>query len=282
MVIQLTNEPYDALAVTATSVLGIEMFDFQIEVLRCIQHYPRVACVASRQIGKSVSITILALTFSLCKPDQTVLIVSTGERQVKELLTKRNYSIKKVFKRAGRDSLLLPNVCQKSLIKNVANEAGLKVEFKVIRDNAEEIEFPNGSRIIVVPSNPDTVAGFTADLLIGDEVAKMPNWNEIQAATFPFVARTGGKIALFSSYKGKNHWYDITQDKMSPENPKGWCVLKYPVSVNPPPDLDQLKHDFPLDVYMEEFECIPMDEAHSLFPYSLIEACSNGNFAEWI
>ena len=144
------------------------------------------------------------------------------------------------------------------------------------------MEFSNGSRIVVVPSNPDTASGFTANLLIGDEVAKMPDWSNIQAATFPFVARTGGKIALFSSYKGKNHWYNITQDKLSPENPKGWCVLKYPVTVNPPPDLDQLKHDFPEDIYMEEFECVPVDEAHSLFPYSLIEAVSKGEFAEWV
>lgn len=301
-----SSEVWNALVVVATSVLGISLFDYQCEILRCVMHYNRVAVVASRQIGKSVAIAILALTWALSIPDQTVLIISTGERQVKELLTKRNYSIKKIFKRAGKEDGMLHaiagdgedlNVDPKSMIKAVAAVNGLNIDFKSVKpkfdgpavklnfetkhENAEEVEFHNGSRIVVVPANPDTASGYTANLLIGDEIAKMPNWPEMQAACFPFVSRTGGKIVLFSSYKGKNHWYKITQDKLTPENPKGWCVLKYPVTVNPPPDLDQLKHDLPEDVYNEEYMCIPVDEAHSLFPYSLIEAVSTGSFAEW-
>lgn len=279
--VTLTDQPYDALGVVATSVLGIELFDYQIEILRCIMSYQRVAVVASRQIGKSVSIAILALTWALSIPNQTVLIVSTGERQVKELLTKRNYSIKKIYRRAGREGHLQANVDPKSLITTIADTSGLTLDFQILRENAEEIEFNNGSRIVVVPSNPDTAAGFSANLLIGDEISKMPNWPEIQAACFPFVSRLGGKIALFSSYKGKNHWYKITQDKMSPENPKGWCVLKYPVTVNPPPDIEQLRHDLPADVFDEEYLCVPVDEAHSMFPYSLTDACASGDFAEW-
>lgn len=304
-----SSEIWNALVVVATSVLGISLYDYQCEILRCVMYYKRVAVVASRQIGKSVAIAILALTWALSMPDQTVLIISTGERQVKELLTKRNYSIKKIFKRAGREDGMLyatggdgeENVDPKSMIKAIGKINGLDIDFKTVKpkydqpqgpgikvnfetksENAEEVEFYNGSRIVVVPANPDTASGYTANLLIGDEIAKMPNWDEMQAACFPFVSRTGGNIALFSSYKGKNHWYKITQDKLSPENPKGWCVLKYPVTVNPPPDLDQLKHDLPEDVFNEEYMCIPVDESHSLFPYSLIEACSMGAFAEWI
>lgn len=298
-----STEFWNALVVISLSVLGISLFDYQCEILRCVMYYKRVAVVASRQIGKSVCIAVLALAWALSMPDQTVLIISTGERQVKELLTKRNYSIKKIFRRSGRDNLLVPvgedgNVDPKSMIKAVAglngldidfkktkpkfDSPGVKVDFELRHENAEEVEFHNGSRIVVVPANPDTASGYTANLLIGDEIAKMPNWPEMQAACFPFVSRTGGTIALFSSYKGKNHWYEITQDKISAENPKGWKVLKYPVTVNPPPDLDQLKHDLPEDVFNEEYLCIPIDESHSLFPYSLIESVSTGCFAEWM
>jgi hypothetical protein len=37
----------------------------------------------------------------------------------------------------------------------------------------------------------------------------------------------------------------------------------------------------PEEVYNEEFMCIPVDEAHSLFPYSLIDSCATGTFTEW-
>jgi hypothetical protein len=267
-------------------------------------YYSRVAVVASRQIGKSVCIAVLALSWALCIPNQTVLIISTGERQVKELLTKRNFSIKKIFRRVGKNENKLyvdseedGNIDPKSMISTLGalsglevdwstvkkryDQPGLEMDFQIKHENAEEIEFNNGSRIVVVPANPDTASGYTADLLIGDEIAKMPNWPEMQAACFPFVSRTGGKIVLFSSFKGKNHWYDITQDRLSEENVKGWKVLKYPITVNPPPDLDQLRHDLPIEIFNEEYMCIPVDESHSLFPYSLLDACSTGTFDEW-
>lgn len=280
----------------------------------------RVAVCASRQIGKSVAIAVLTLSWALTFPNQTVLIISTGERQVKELLTKRNYSIKKIFKRQERDHSELyayqpgENVSPTSLIKAFASEAevpyehraGLKLEYGLKHQNSEEVEFNNGSRIVVVPANPDTASGYTANLLVGDEIAKMPNWPDMQSACFPFVSRVYhcplcgnmfdypnkckkhpefdpffGKIALFSSFKGKNHWYDITQNSLSEQNPKGWKVLFYPVTVNPPPDLEQLKHDLPVDTFYEEYMCVPMDSAHSFFPYSLIDSCATGSFEEW-
>lgn len=299
-----SSEFWNALVVVALSVLGISLFDYQCEILRCVMYYQRVGVVASRQIGKSVCIAVLALTWALSIPDQTVVIISTGERQVKELLTKRNYSIKKIFKRAGKEGTLNikgegpeENIDPKSMIAAVGKLNGMNLKFSKAKpktdgpsvdiffeskhENAEEIEFHNGSRIVVVPANPDTASGYTANLLIGDEIAKMPNWPEMQAACFPFVSRVGGKIVLFSSYKGKNHWYDITQDKLTPDNLKGWMILKYPVTVNPPPDLEQLKHDLPSHVFAEEYLCQPIDSAHSLFPYDLIDSCATGKFAEW-
>lgn len=266
---------WNALVVIITFILGVNIFDYQAEILRVCMYYKRVAVVASRQIGKSVCIALLALAWALSRPNQMILIISTGERQVKELLTKRNYSIKKIFKRAGK------NVDPKSMIKAVGQVSGMKLEFTLTTENAEEIEFANGSRIVVIPANPDTAAGYTADLLIGDEIAKISNWPEMAAACFPATSRVDGTIALFSSYKGKNHWYEITQDKLSPENPKGWLTLLYDIFVNPPPDIEQLRHDFPEEVFNEEYLCIPMDEAHSLFPYSLFDKCATGDFAEW-
>ncbi len=296
-----SNEPWNALNIIAAGVLGISMFDYQCEILQTVMYYNQVAVVASRQIGKSVCIAILALCWALSKPNQTILIVSTGERQVKELLTKRNYSIKKIFKRQSRESgtIMVPsyetingNANPLSLVQTVAgmsdiklipkyDQPGLKLEFGIESENAEELELSNGSRIVVIPCNPDTAAGFTIDLLIGDEVAKMPGWNDLQSAIFPMISRSNGKVALFSSYKGKNHWWRITEDKISDENPDGFKVLKYPIGVNPPPNLERLKHMLPEDVYAEEFECIPIDEAHSLFPYNLIDSCSKGTFEEW-
>ena len=285
----LSNEFWNSLVVIAYAVLGINLYDYQCEILRAVAYYDRVACVASRQIGKSVTIAILALCWALAIPEQTIVIISTGERQVKELLTKRNYSIKKVFKRAGREGTIYhkisgeakDNISPKSMISFIGELAALKLEFVTKHENAEEVEFNNGSRIVVVPANPDTASGYTANLLIGDEIAKMPNWKDMWAACLPFVTRVNGKIALFSSYKGKNHWWDITQDPLTESNPFGWKVLKYTILTNPPSNLEQLKHDLPEEIFNEEYMCIPVDESHSLFPFKLIDECATGSFPEW-
>ena len=277
----LSTEQWNLLVTIITSVLGFEIFDYQAEILRTIMHYQRTAVVASRQIGKSVTIALLAIAWALHKPEQTIVIISTGERQVKELLTKRNYSIKKIYKKMEKTSAI--NASQSSMIEKVGQACNLKLEFGFTNQNAEEVEFKNGSRIVVVPCNPDTASGYTANLLIGDEIAKMPEWREMQKATFPAVSRVHGKIALFSSIKGKNHWYQLlTEQKMTEENPKGWRVLKYDVYFNPPDYLDQIKKDFTEEEFNEEFLCIPVDEYHSLFPFSLIDKCSDGDFQEWL
>ncbi len=281
-----TSEPYNALVIVAAGLLNVPIYAYQAEILQQVMYHNRVCIVASRQIGKSVSLAILALAWALSQPEQTVLICSTGERQSKELLTKRNYSVKKIFKRAGREATLIENTYEPedqdvtSALKSI-KLPGLVLEFKTLAENAEEVEFSNGSRIICIPANPDTAAGYTANLLIVDECSKIEKWNEMRAALFPFITRVQGKIVISSSFKGKNHFWKMTEDKKTEENPKGWTVLRYPVTVNPPPDLDQIRHDFPEDVFMEEYMCWPIDEAHSLFPYNLIDSCSKGTFEEW-
>lgn len=299
-------ESWNSLVLIAMGVLNFKLYNYQIEILRHVAAYDRVAVVASRQLGKSVCIAVLALTWALSHPESTVLIVSTGERQAKELLTKRNYSIKKIFNRQGRENIIHYdpnfNANPQEMLTEVAKLKGLNLNWQEVKpkydspdvqlnfefknSNAEEAELFNGSRIIAVPASPDTISGFTIDLLIGDEIAKMPAWEEMWGALQPMVTRgnngKGGKIALFSSFKGTNHWWEIcTKKKKSLDNPLGWEVLKYPITVNPPVNLEQLKADLDPDVFAEEFMCEPVSNAHSLFSYDLIDKCSRGQFLSW-
>lgn len=276
-----SEESWNAYVRIATQVLGMNLFDYQAEIFRTVA-YEQFTCVASaRQMGKSVAIAGLALTHALSIPNQTVIIISTGERNVKELLTKREFSIKKIFKNMQR------NASPKSLINIIGNYSSddwgqAKVDWSIDHENAEEIEFKNGSRIVVVPASPDTIAGFSADLVLADEIAKMPDWAEMFAAFFPFISRTGGKVVLFSSVKGENHFWDIMNDVKSEENPYGWAVLKYPITINPPPNLEHIKHLMTHAAYMEEMMLIPQSAAHSHFPYELVDQCAKGSQAAWI
>lgn len=67
------------------------------------------------------------------------------------------------------------------------------------------IFFRNGSKIIALPNNPDTIRGHKAHLCILDEAAFF--YNDIEARNTvipPMLATTGGTLILSSTPWGKN------------------------------------------------------------------------------
>jgi len=68
------------------------------------------------------------------------------------------------------------------------------------------IELKNGSKIIALPCGPDgaTLRGYTADLVVMDEAAFMPE-DVIASVIFPMLATTNGTAIMLSTPWGRNH-----------------------------------------------------------------------------
>lgn len=213
---------------------------YQRQIFAAIERFDQICLVASRQIGKSETLLRFAKAFAMWIPEQEIVIASAGDRQAKEILRKINRAVKR------------------SPIK-----IGLRAE------NARELEFTNGSRIISIPNNPDTSRGYTPHLLLVDEADFIKDWEDFQAAMFPSGVAVGGKIVCSGTFFGKRQLYKFSED---PE----WHGIRLPYTVAVPAGIEQQRHNLSEDRFAQEFDCEPRDTVGTLFPYELISGCANG------
>jgi hypothetical protein len=75
-----------------------------------------------------------------------------------------------------------------------------------VRVKGTSLELPNGSRIVGLPANDDTVRGYSgATMLLIDEAARVPD--AMYAAVKPMLATTSGEMWLMSTPHGKRGFF---------------------------------------------------------------------------
>ncbi|MCX5825084.1 MAG: terminase family protein [Deltaproteobacteria bacterium] len=243
--------------------------------------------VVTRQGGKSFATALEAVLD--CVEHKTMWVfLSAGERQSKELMGK-----------AALHSRAIGHAVQE-----------LETEFWADKDTKYkmlEIVYPNGSRIVGLPANPDTARGWSANILL-DEFALHRDSREIWKALFPTVTR-GYKIRVISTFKGKtNKFYELFfgaptlqsyngKDYEFKGEKGGWS--KHFVSIAQAVEMglelkdDQGKPCDPEDLRLalndddawgEEYECVPSDEVSAFLTHELIssveDVTANGS-PEW-
>ena len=130
----------------------------------------------SRQGGKTFATTLEAVLD--CHERKTLWVcLSRGERQSKELIAQAKTHAKAI------------GVAVKEIESTFKVE---DVEYKML-----EIRFPNGSRIIGLPANPDTARGWSGNILL-DELALHKDSRAIWRALFPTITR-GSTKAVFTA-----------------------------------------------------------------------------------
>ena len=231
--------------------------------------------VITRQGGKSFG-TSLEAVFDCVEHLTKWVFLSSGERQSKELMATA------------------------AMHARAINQAVVELEsdFWVDKDTKYkqlEIVFPNGSRIVGLPANPDTARGHSANILL-DEFAFHRDSRAIWKALFPTVTR-GYKIRIISTFKGKsNKFYELffgapTRQKYTGKDFEfvgargGWSKHFYDIyqavemglvlrdeegKTIEPEDLRLALNDD--DAWQEEFECIPSDEATAFLSHDLISS----------
>jgi len=137
---------------------------------------PSVMLNCCRQSGKSTTAAIVALHQAIYDPG-LVLRVSPSLRQSRELFA-----------------------------KVIAFLKALEPVEPLEEDNKSSCELRNGSRIVSLPGDPDTVRGYSAPkLVITDEAAYVSD--AMQAALAPMLAVSRGRTIDMSSPNGRRGYF---------------------------------------------------------------------------
>ncbi len=210
----------------------------------------------ARQTGKSWTSALEAVRD--CKERKTTWVcLSAGERQALEWMLKAREHVE-AFKVA---------------------EAGYTEE----REGAEtllkqaEFRFPNGSRLIAIPANPDTARGYSANLLL-DEFAFHEQPDAIWRSIYPSISnplRGIFKIRVVSTPNGLGNKFADLWLKA-----EGWSKhhvdIYEAVKAGLPVNIEEIKAGLnDPEGWAQEYECQFLDAAAVLLPYELIAACES-------
>ena len=225
----------------AEVVLGFHAFPYQSELLRSKSR--RIVACWARQTGKTTAIAIKVVHFAFTNTKTSILIVSRGLRQ----------------------SMIMFGV-----IENLVT-THLMLRKSVVKSTRTLIQLKNGSQIIALPCGPDgaSLRGFTADLVVMDEAAFMPE-DVIASVIFPMLATTNGSAVMLStpwgrdhvfyrSFKNPNYWSQHVRAEQCPRISKEF--------------LEEQRRDIGELRYKMEYEAEFVEDENSFFRQDLIREC---------
>ena len=214
---------------------------WQVRLLR--SRSKKIIVNVARQQGKSTTAAAKAVHRAVFFPGSVILIVAPAVPQASELRRKIDEHLR-----------------------------NLKLETKAIADNKRELEFANGSRIIIVAADEDTVRSYTAHMIIEDEAAMVPD--VVYEAMEPMLLVTGGQHILLGTPKGmrKHHfadiWHDTEKSAWDRYEVNAWQNPRVPANV-----LQELKAEKErlgrLWWFQQEYECSFVAAAQGLvYPFN--------------
>lgn len=155
---------------------GMTPDSWQLDLLQSAD--PRMLLLCSRQVGKSQVAGALALKTAILEDPALILILAPTERQSRELFRTK----------------ILP------LYRPI------KDEFKATRQTTTELELANGSRIVCLPDNEETVRCFSeVALLIVDEASRVSD--DLYSTIRPMMSVSRGRLIALSTPFGKLGWF---------------------------------------------------------------------------
>jgi hypothetical protein len=153
---------------------GFEPDLWQSEFLHSREQFNLMLC--ARQVGKSLTVSMLALHALLTQPGKLTIIVAQRQDQAAELLRKTVTA----FYQVGSP---LP----------------------VLRSGTTHFELQNGARVLALPGEEKAMHGPTANLLIIDEAARVPD--SVFNAASPQLSASKGRLVALSTAFSKSGWF---------------------------------------------------------------------------
>jgi len=226
----------------AEAILNLELFQYQAELLKSTSK--RIVACWARQTGKTTAIAAKVIHFAFTNQKTTTLIVSRGLRQ----------------------SMIMFGMIENLIMKHPI------LRKSAVKSTRTQIQLTNGSQITALPCGPDgaSLRGFTADLVVMDEAAFMPE-DVIESVIFPMLATTDGTAIMLSTPWGRDHIY-----YRSFKNPNYWSQH---VKATQCPRitqafLEEQRRDIGELRYKMEYEAEFVEDENSFFKQDLIRECT--------
>lgn len=212
--------------------IKFEKWPHLIQILRTFEGNPLIVILKARQIGVSWLLACYALWIALTRPHANILLISKGEREAWELLSKCRFIYNN-----------LPDWMQQSLSYDSVSCLGF---------------FQLGSKISTLPCTGTAGIGEAATVVICDEWDK---WDvEIQEQNFASLKPTidaGGKfigVSTSDKTKADSFFKETLRGARSKEN--NFVYLFYPWSIRPERDeawYERQKADYPDYLLKQEY-----------------------------
>jgi hypothetical protein len=174
--------------------IKIELRDYQIELINLIHERKKVICMASRQMGKTTSVTIYMLWYALFQSDKTVAVAANVDRTAKGILDD---------------------------IRIVYNNLPEWMRIETVEDNAHTMSWINGSKVFTFATSPAGISGESISFLYMDEVAKIEPPTlafEFWKNNLPTISH-GDKVVVTSTPKGVgNLFHKLWKDAMDKQS----------------------------------------------------------------
>ena len=213
--------------------LGFHPDPWQAKVMRAPAKQILLNC--SRQAGKSTCTAIIGLHRALYRPRSLVLLVSPSLRQSRELFGKVQDFMKCLDTKPALDE-----------------------------DNRLSMALNNGSRVVALPGDSDTIRGFSSPALIIEDEGSYVD-DGLYRAIRPMLAVSGGRLILLGTPNGRRgHFFEAWQSD------EAWERIEVPASECPrisPAFLETEKTALGESWYKQEYCCQFLDAVGALFRY---------------
>lgn len=179
-----------------------DLYDYQEEMVECIHTNRHSIVLASRQVGKTITIAIYLLWFAMFHDDKTVLVASNKFSNALEIMQRVQYAYEEL------PHWLKPGVS----------------EF-----NKTSMEFDNGSRFFSQATTGDTGRGKALSKMFIDELAfvRPSIQDELWASIAPTLS-TGGDMIISSTPNGDNELYaTLWRGAKLATNGFAWCEVNW-------------------------------------------------------
>ncbi len=189
----------------------------------------------------------------------------------------------------------------------ILNAAAEDLGEKVIDDkghSARVLRFANGRAINSMSSNADAQAGKRGSRLL-DEFALHPDPRVLYSIAYPGIT-WGGSLEIVSTHRGSQNFFnELLTEAREKGNPKGWSLHRvtlqtalehgflYKLQCKLPPEdrrmqMDEAEYfDFiksgcaDEESFLQEYMCVPGDDASAFLSYELIAGCRYPLPAGW-
>lgn len=227
---------------------GIEPEPWQVLALR--SQALRSAYCCARQSGKTTIASLIATHQLLYAPGSLVLTLAPSERQAQEVFRR----IVGFWKRLGRP---------------IPAES----------EQATQLVLANGSQLRCLPASESRIRGFTPDLLLVDESARVPD--ELWHATLPMIAaRPEARVLTLSTPFGVAGWWSDIWHRA-----EGWERTEITADQVPhisPAFLREAEASMPRWAFLAEFYCTFTDTAgDSAFPLEIVLGSVSEEVEAW-